>query len=128
MKLIPKELENGRVDHRELSLIHNVKKGDKLVERRPPTPGIPGQTVTGKELKARPGKDMQVIAGKNAAWNEEKTILTATIDGEPSLVGRKVSVQDLHRVAGNVGYGTGNIDFTGRSGVMENGFTVKAAR
>ncbi|HHU51493.1 MAG TPA: DUF342 domain-containing protein [Firmicutes bacterium] len=130
MKLIPKELENGRVDHRELSLIHNVKKGDKLVERRPPTPGIPGQTVTGKELKARPGKDMQVIAGKNAAWNEEKTILTATIDGEPSLVGRKVSVQDLHRVAGNVGYGTGNIDFTGSvqvRGDVENGFTVKAA-
>ena len=39
-------------------------------------------------------------------------------------------MQDLHRVAGNVGYGTGNIDFTGSvqvRGDVENGFTVKAA-
>ena len=130
MRLIPKELENGRVDHRELSLIYNVTKGEKLVERKPPTPGNPGQTVKGTELKATPGKDSQLVAGKNVAWNEEKTALTATIDGEPSLVGRKVSVQNLHRVSGNVGYATGNIDFAGSvqiRGDVENGFTVKAA-
>jgi|SRR5690554_4429075 len=130
MKLIPKELENGRVDHRELSLIHNVKKGEKLLEKKLLTPGIPGQTVKGVEIKPVAGRDIPVVAGKNVSWDENKTCLTANIDGEPSLVGRKVSVQNLHRVSGNVGYGTGNIDFTGSvqiRGDVENGFTVKAA-
>ncbi|HBT16061.1 MAG TPA: polymerase, partial [Firmicutes bacterium] len=32
IRLIPKELEDGRVDHRELSLVQNVQKGQVLVE------------------------------------------------------------------------------------------------
>lgn len=130
LKLIPKELEDGRVDHRELSLIQNVKKGQALVERKPPTPGIPGRNVKGEELKAIPGKDLQITLGKNVTWDEKKIYIRATTDGEPTLVGKKVSVQTVHQVYGNVGYGTGNIDFSGSvhiRGEIESGFTVKAA-
>ena len=69
-KLIPKEMEDGRVDHRELSLIQNVRKGQVLVERTPPTPGIPGRNVKGEELKAVGGKDIVLIAGKNTYWED----------------------------------------------------------
>src|SRR5690554_2277771 len=130
MKLIPKEMEDGRVNHRELSLIQNVRKGQVLVERQPPTQGIPGKNVKGEELKAVAGKDVFLVAGKNAYWDDDKKErLIAAIDGEPSLVGRKVSVLNVHHVTGNVGYATGNIDFTGSvvvRGDIENGFVVKA--
>lgn len=129
IKLIPKEMEDGRVDHRELSLIQNVRRGQVLVERKPPTPGIPGRNVKGEELKPLPGKDIIITAGKNTFWDEKKERLIAAIDGEPSLIGRKVMVNNVHHVAGNVGYATGNIDFAGSvivRGDIENGFVVKA--
>jgi uncharacterized protein (DUF342 family) len=130
MKLIPKEMEDGRVNHRELSLIQNVRKGQVLVERQPPTQGIPGKNVKGEELKAVAGKDVFLVAGKNAYWDDDKKErLIAAIDGEPSLVGRKVSVLNVHHVPGNVGYATGNIDFAGSvvvRGDVENGFVVRA--
>jgi uncharacterized protein (DUF342 family) len=37
-----KEDEKGRIDYHERGLIHNVKMGELLVERIPPTEGIPG--------------------------------------------------------------------------------------
>jgi len=130
MKLIPKEMEDGRVDHRELSLIQNVRKGQVLVERKPPTPGIPGRNVKGEEIKPTPGKDVLLVAGKNTYWEDDrKERLIAEIDGEPSLVGRKVSVLTVHNIPGNVGYATGNIDFAGSvviRGDIENGFIVRA--
>lgn len=129
-KLIPKEMEDGSVDHRELSLVQNVRKGQVLVERKPPTPGIPGKNVLGEDIKAAGGKDLLVIAGKNTYWEDEKKErLIAAIDGQPSLVGRKVSVLTVYHVPGNVGYATGNIDFAGSvviHGDIENGFVVKA--
>ena len=70
-KLIPKEMEDGSVDHRELSLIQNVRKGQVLVERKPPTQGIPGRNVLGEELKAAAGKDVFLVAGKNTYWEDE---------------------------------------------------------
>lgn len=129
LQLIPKELEGGRVDHRELSLIQNVKKGQAVAERTPPTPGIPGYNIKGDEIAPTPGKDVLISLGKNVAWDEKKLLLRATNDGEPNLVGKRISVQTLHQVNSNVGYGTGNIDFNGSvyvRGDVENGFTVKA--
>jgi hypothetical protein len=128
VRLMPKELEDGRVDHRELSLVQNVQKGQVLVEKKPATLGTLGRNVKGEEIKAVVGKDLTVVLGKNVTW--EKNCIVATCDGEPSLVGRKVSVQVVHNVRENVGYNTGNIDFVGSvhiRGDVENGFTVKAS-
>lgn len=127
IRLLPKELENGRVDHRELSLVQNVQKGQALVEKKPATPGVAGKNVRGEEVKAVPGKDVNIILGKNVVW--EKNQVIATCDGEPTKTGNKVSVQVVHEIRDNVGYRTGNIDFVGSvhiRGDVENGFTVKA--
>lgn len=129
IKLIPKEMEDGRVNHRELSLIQNVRKGQALLERKPPAPGAPGRNVKNEELKAAAGKDVLFVAGKNAYWDEKKEKMIAAIDGEPSFVGRKISVLNVHQIPGNVGYATGNIEFAGSvvvRGDIENGFVVRA--
>ena len=128
IRLIPKELEDGRVDHRELSLVQNVQKGQVLVEKKPATLGVAGRNVKGEEIKATPGKDLTLVLGKNVAWDNNRII--ATCDGEPSMIGRKIAIQVVHEVKENVGYNTGNIDFVGCvhiRGDVENGFTVKAA-
>jgi len=129
IRLIPKELEDGRVDHRELSMLQNVQKGQILVEKKPATPGINGRNVLGEEIKATPGKDKSLVLGKNVAWDLNRVI--ATCDGEPTLHNnRKISVQVVHEIKGNVCYETGNIDFVGSvhiRGDVEYGFTVKAA-
>lgn len=127
VRLFPKELEDGRVDHRELSLVQNVQKGQVLVEKKPATPGVAGTDVYGEEVKAVPGKDLNIVCGKNVAWDGNR--LVATSDGEPTKIGNKVSVQVVHEIRNNVGYKTGNIDFIGSvhiRGDVENGFTVKA--
>ncbi len=127
VRLFPKELENGRVDHRELSLVQNVQKGQTLVEKKPATLGLPGTSVKGEEVKAIPGKEVNVLLGKNVAWEENRII--ATCDGEPTKIGNKVTIQVVHEIRDNVGYKTGNIDFVGSvhiRGDVENGFTVKA--
>lgn len=126
--LIPKELEDGRVDHRELSMVQNVQKGQVLVEKKPATPGVNGRNVLGEEIKAIPGKDKTLVLGKNVVWDLNRII--ANSDGEPTLHDRKISVQVAHEIRENVGYKTGNIDFVGSvhiRGDVENGFTVKAA-
>lgn len=127
VRLFPKELEDGRVDHRELSLVQSVQKGQILVEKTAATPGVAGTNVLGEEVKAVPGKDVNVVLGKNVAWDGNRVI--ATSDGEPTKIGNKVTVQLVHEIRSNVGYKTGNIDFIGSvhiRGDVENGFIVKA--
>ena len=43
----PRELQNGRVDHRDLQVDSNVQIGDKIVRFIPARPGRPGKTVFG---------------------------------------------------------------------------------
>lgn len=127
VRLLPKELEDGRVDHRELSLVQSVQKGQVLVEKKPATPGVAGKNVLGEEVPAVAGKDVNLLAGKNVVWDNNRLI--ATCDGEPTKTGNKVSVQLVHEIRGNVGYKTGNIDFIGSvhiRGDVESGFIVKA--
>lgn len=61
--------------------------------------------------------------------DDKKEKMIAAIDGEPSFVGRKISVLNVHQIPGNVGYATGNIEFAGSvvvRGDIENGFVVRA--
>ena len=126
VRLLPKELEDGRVDHRELSLVQSVQKGQVLVEKKPATPGVAGKNVLGEEVPAVAGKDVNLLAGKNVVWDNNRLI--ATCDGEPTKTGNKVSVQLVHEIRGNVGYKTGNIDFIGSvhiRGDVESGLSSK---
>lgn len=61
----PKILEDGTVDYRHLDLIQNVKKGQILASLTPHTEGIPGKTVLGKVIGAKPGKRLSLPKGKN---------------------------------------------------------------
>lgn len=125
----PRILEDGRVDYYNLDLINNVREGDILAIKIPPTPGTPGMTVTGEEIPPKPGKDVVLAGGKNTELVDGGSTLIATATGHAMLQGNKVIVSPVLEVNGDVDFSSGNIDFVGSvliKGSVKEGFRVKA--
>lgn len=125
----PKMDEKGNVDYFDLGLINNVKAGQMLASRVPPTEGSAGHDVLGNELQPRRGKDVRLLRGNNTVIDQEETAIYSVIDGCVNLQGNKIVVNPVFKVNGDIDYGTGNIDFVGNvviSGNIASGFKVKA--
>lgn len=125
----PAETPDGRVDYRNLNLVHNVVQGQLLAIKHDPVPGKPGMTITGKPLMPREGKHVPLLRGKNTVLDESGCNLYAAVDGHVTIVEDKVVVNQLYEVRGDVDLSTGNIDFVGDvsiAGVVTSGFVVKA--
>lgn len=123
----PAELENGKVDFKNLSIFTTVHEGDVLAEKIPPTPGAPGVDVLGQPVSAKPGKDMPYPIGKNVKLNDN--LIVAAISGQLLISNGKVSVMPVIEIKEDVDLSTGNIDFVGNvvvRGSVQSGFTVKA--
>ncbi|MGE5371332.1 MAG: DUF342 domain-containing protein [Solirubrobacterales bacterium] len=128
-KMKPAEMEDGRVDYRNLNLINNVRRGELLVTRIPPKLGQPGTTVTGKPVVPKMGKSVPMPRGKNTVADEGGNYLYASSDGHVSIIDNKVTVNQVFEVAGDVDFASGNIEFVGNvfvRGNITSGFTVKA--
>ncbi|MFP5501107.1 MAG: DUF342 domain-containing protein [Candidatus Sericytochromatia bacterium] len=127
----PLELEDGRVDYRELGNIENVTKGQVLATKTPPGMGIPGKNVRGEEIPAKNGKEVHLRAGQNAVLSEDEMHVTSLIDGQPKVDGKRISVQPIIVISSDVDFSTGNINFQGSVKIGGNvlpGFTVKATQ
>jgi len=125
----PKEIGGGRVDYRALDLYVPVQEGQLLVTRIPATGGMPGITVTGKELKQNPGKEIMLPKGKNVRVNEEKTEMHALCSGMVEFINNSVNVSSVYNVKGDCDISVGNIDFDGSvhvSGTVRSGSTIRA--
>ncbi|MFZ5352053.1 MAG: FapA family protein [Bacillota bacterium] len=119
----------GKIDFKELSLIKNVCKGEKLVTLIPDTKGTPGKNVLGIDVSARDGKKLPLPRGKNVEVTEDGLTLIAAIDGEVKLLDGKVSVFKVYEVPSDVDSSTGNIRFVGKVSVKGNvitGFEIEA--
>ena len=118
----------GRVDYKNLNLFILAKKGDILAERVPHTMGVKGTNVFGDTIKPKPGKPKPVPAGKNTEIQDENFVV-ATMDGQIVEANNKFSIDPRLEIKGDIGVGTGNIDFVGAvdvSGSVQQGFKVKA--
>jgi uncharacterized protein (DUF342 family) len=127
--LKPKLSEDGKVDFYNLDMVTNVCKGQLLAEIIFPTNGTPGQTVTGKIVPARNGKQVKLHPVKNVSCSEDGTRLIAEINGQPILSDGKISVLPVLEIKGDVGPATGNINFLGSvfvRGNVKNGYKITA--
>ncbi len=118
----------GRVDYKNLNLFLIAHKGDILAERVPHTLGIEGTNIFGDTIKPKPGKPKPVPAGKNTEIQDENFVV-ATIDGQIIEANNKFSIDPRLEIKGDVGVGTGNINFIGAVDIGGNvlqGFAVKA--
>lgn len=124
----PAELEDGKVDFKNLNLFTIVKAGDVLAEKEPATPGIAGIDVLGLKIPSRPGKDVALLAGKNVELVDGTKVI-AQIDGQLHIEKNCIHVFPSIEINGDIDLKTGNIDFIGDvivKGSVTPGFSVKA--
>jgi len=119
----PKMLEDGSVDFKDIDAFLTVKKGDVLAERINPTEGSDGLTVTGKAIRAKPGKIANFKFGKNIHVSEDGMQMIASTDGTIKTEGHRVSIIEVLEIKGDVGVRTGNVSFKGKILVMGNVIT-----
>lgn len=125
----PKEDDKGNVDYHDLGLIYNVKMGQMLVERVPPTDGTPGRDVSEGEVPPKRGKDLRLPRGKNTVSDQDERYLYAAVDGHVAIIDGKVAVDPVLVIPQDIDYSTGDINFVGNvviNGNVAAGFKVKA--
>ena len=101
-----------------------------LAKKIPYEEGRQGQTVTGKMLPAKSGKDVEIDIGKNVRVSEDGKTAISEINGQVLIVNKKINVEPIYTVAGDVNLHTGNILFLGTvivKGNVDDGFSVKAS-
>ncbi len=127
----PLESEDGKVDHKEINNLNNVRKGQIIAKRIAPIPGKSGMSVTNEVIPFKVGKEANFKAGKNVVVNADKTALYAALDGMITIVDKKkINVFPIYEVNGDVDYSVGNIDFVGNVIIRGNvltGFRIRAA-
>ncbi|HDT14742.1 MAG TPA: DUF342 domain-containing protein [Firmicutes bacterium] len=121
--------ESAKKNYKNVKSIQNVKKGEALAKKNPPTNGVNGMTVTGKEITAEQGKDVKFVFGKGvepAMGNPD--LYVAANDGQVVYKNNKLEVLEIYEIQGDVDMSIGNIDFVGtvivHGGVGE--YTIKA--
>lgn len=122
--------DDGRVDFKELNRIENVVEGQVLARKIPAKNGEPGQTVTGKLIPAKDGKDLDPPLGPNTRLSDDGKSVIAEINGLVKLVSGKITVEPIYIVDGDVNMKTGNVRFLGSvivKGNVEEGFSVSSA-
>lgn len=126
----PRELDDGSVDHRDISYVVNVARNTPLAKRIPPDPGIPGTSVFGATVKPPPVEDAAIDAGKGTCFaKDDPDLLVADTDGA-LFVGRDgyIEVRTSKVIGHDIDYSTGNISFSGDltiQGTVRGGFCVE---
>src|SRR5699024_5692010 len=94
-----------------------------------PTDGIDGRDVSGKVVKARPGKPTPEKTGKNVVYKEGDHSFYATSDGQVNISKQHINIHSVFEVKEALSMKTVNIDFVGsviNYGNVSSEFTVKA--
>ena len=128
-KINLKESDGGKIDFKELNNIQNVVEGQPLAKKIVAQKGRHGKTVTGRYLEAKNGKDIPIPLGKNTRLADDGVTILATVSGQASLINKKINVEPILNISGDVSLKTGNISFLGTvcvSGSVEDGFSIKA--
>ena len=111
----PEVREDGAVDFYELNLINRVYTGDWLGERKNPTAGTSGKSVTGKDIAPLPGRMYPLIYNHKTIEEIEEdryTKLYSLLDGAVNFNGDTIEVSNHIELAGDVDFKTGNICLT----------------
>ncbi len=125
----PTIMEDGTVNYKDMDLIENITKGQKLAVLVPPVPGKHGKNLVGIDIKAIDGRPAIFPKGKNVVLSADGQELYADIDGQLMYADGKISVFATHEVMADVDNSTGNIKFIGNVIVRGNvlsGFEIEA--
>jgi len=125
----PKEIEDGKVDYKNLDLVKNVEKMQPLCIISLPTEGKNGTTVYGVTIKAKKGKAVRSMTGKNTILSEDGKVILAAIRGHVSYINGRINVNDILYIKEDVDNATGNIRTNSNvvvMGTVLSGFSVES--
>lgn len=108
-----------KADLRDFGAIPSVKVGEAVMQRIPPTNGEPGCSVTGLQVPALPGVNIEWQPGTGVTVSEtDPDLLVATEDGLPRVIENGAAVDEVYTV-NQVDLSSGHITFKGS--VVVNG-------
>ena len=115
-----------QIDFYEIMKINEVKEGDLLAVKIPPTPAVQnGVDIYGKTIPAEDGKDIQGFEiGKNVIQSDDGLSFYAQISGQVKFTNNILRVIPVYIVEGDVNFSTGNVRFSGdiiiKGNVLDN--------
>lgn len=121
------EDENGTVDFKSIGFVRCVNKGAVIAAKHAGKTGSDGKDITGKITKHKSGKKIALKIGEGCELKDNTVI--AVRQGEPSYIGQKFCIFDMHEVQSDVDISTGNIKFDGDvivHGEVKEGMEVEA--
>lgn len=121
--------ENDNIDFHHLNLIDHVSEGDVLAVLIPAYEGKNGINIQGLEIPSKKPVILTLNGGNNTELSEDGLRLTATVAGHVEMLHGKISVSNIYTVKGDVGAGTGDIDYDGSvkiAGDVLAGYSVRA--
>lgn len=124
--------DDDKADYYDMNFIKRIAEDTWLAEKQFATPGVPGATVLGEPVPAKPGKDLPLRYDKKSTYEEEtkdKLIIRSRIEGVLEEDKGMIKVSRHLPIKGDVGIETGNLQFDGSvsiSGTITSGFKVVA--
>jgi hypothetical protein len=126
----PKELEDGRVDFKQVDFFLAAVPKQILAVSIPPTYGEDGMNVLGQVVSAKPGRPAPKLPkGKNTEISDDGLSLYSLIGGHITIINNLMHVLPILEIPGDVGNATGNVNFDGDvivRGVVTTGFKIFA--
>lgn len=120
---------DGTVDYWSVKSIESVVQDQVIAEYHPCVEGMDGQTVTGKPIPAKRGREQLPLKGKGFERKDDNTYV-ALMSGKIETQNDRVVILPVHELSGNADLSSGNIDFHGDvviHGSVESGVIVKAS-
>ncbi len=127
MKAHPTVNVDGTVDFKSMNFLQPAYKDDVLATRTMPTDGSMGTTVTGKNIRPKPGKIKNFKIGKGVVQSADGLSIVAEITGSIQFESEKIAVIKLLEINDDVGVKTGNIEFQGKiivNGNVTTGYSI----
>lgn len=103
----------GKADYRRKLADVSVAQDQLLAEIIPAVPGESGKDVFGRMVPPRAPRPAKIREGKNVRFEPTERCFYAETAGRIRYVGGVLFVDDVFRVAGDVGLRTGNINHPG---------------
>lgn len=130
-KKVPEVRADGSVDYASMSELQNIHKGEVVAIYHRAVQGEIGYTVTGKESKPKPAKEMPPLRGKGISNVGNPDVYVAEMEGKIEIRDNKVDIKNVHEILGDVDLITGRIEFFGDviiTGSVSRGVVIRAGR
>ena len=118
-----------RIDYKNETHVQIVHAGQKLAELEPALEGVEGTDVLGNQIPFPTQTVPSYQPGANTSV--ENDIACATVSGRMLVNAKEFYVEDRLEISGDIGYGTGSIEFPGDvvvKGEIKEGFHIWAGK